>query len=351
MSTPPERPSPRRSTVVFLGVSLVVAVVVVALSLGSIGSVSNRGGAAPTTPASITDSTQATPTDVPSTSGTSSGSPTPTAPPTQSSIPAVVAAVESARRGAPIPAHLIPPLGDIRYDQYPPIPNCWGMRNEPGHLAKCSLFTSGSRGTIVLIGDSHGRSWLTPLSWMARRNGWTVVPLWHPGCWPAAYFANGECETFARWAGKQVRVLRPDVVLVAGNFPYGNSRSIPKTTDGVAGLFSTIRPFARHVILIGDPPSLRFDPTACLSAPHSTLRTCTATLLPAQVAAYEAAGAAAMRAGGGFIDTAGWFCFDKECPAVVGRTVTHRVKDHITHSYGATLVELFRSAFRRTLSE
>jgi SGNH domain (fused to AT3 domains) len=330
-------------------------VLVTALILGSIGIMAARhdrarGGGSPVISShpSPPSTTAPAPTEVPA-SPEVTPSPTPVVA-TPVSIPKVVAAVAAARRGSPIPARLVPPLPQIKYDQYPRIPNCWDLRHEPGHLGRCSLFTSGRRGTIVLIGDSHARSWLTPISWMARRDGWTVVPLWHVGCWPASYHAGRTCTTFERWAGREVRALRPDVVLIGGNFPYGNRHSIPKTTEGITEFVSRIKADARHVVLIGDPPSLRFDPTDCLGAPGATLRTCTATLTAQQVAAYRTAKETAGRVGAAFLDTMGWFCFNRRCPAVVGHTVTYRVKDHITRSYGATLGPLFRAAFRRAIS-
>ena len=76
------------------------------------------------------------------------------------------------------------------------------------------------------------------------------------------------------------------------------------------------------------------------------MRTCTARLLDAQVDAYAAADDAIRDGGGIFLDTDGWFCFERQCPAVVGHRVTHRVSDHMTHSYGETLGDLFREEFR-----
>ncbi len=265
--------------------------------------------------------------------------------PTRRSIPAVVAAVRAARHGSPIPAALIPPLSRLIDDRYPAIPDCWGLRNDPQGLDKCTLFAGGATGTIVLIGDSHARQWLPAVSWVAERDGWTLIPLWHTGCWPAAYNAGRDCETFVRWAEGAVRTLRPDVILIGGEFRFESPQAIRSSADGISGLVAAVRPSTRHVVVIGDPPALGFQPTDCLLARGATLGTCIRTLSADQVSAYEDAERAAKASGGAFLDTIGWFCFERRCPAVVGRTVTYREDDHITASYATELRGLFRAAF------
>ncbi len=277
----------------------------------------------------------------------SAPTPRPGSAPTPGSIPAVVAAVRAAQQGSPIPSPLIPPLQDLLHDQSPPIPDCWGLRNDPQGLDKCTLFAGGATGTIVLIGDSHARSWLPAISWLAKRDGWTLVLLWHNGCWPASYFAGRDCQTFIRWAEQQVRTLRPDVVLVTGELTFVSPQSILLSAAGIAGLVAALRPHAKHVIVIGDPPALGFEPVDCLLARGATLGTCTWTLTAAQISVYQAAERAAVSGGAVFLDTIGWFCYEDQCPAVVGSTVTRRDNSHISESYATELRGLFRAAFMR----
>jgi hypothetical protein len=264
--------------------------------------------------------------------------------PTQRAIPAVVAAVKAARRGAPIPSPLIPPLPHLLHDEAPPVVDCWDLRHEPHHLERCIL-VNGTRGTIVLIGDSHAKEWQTPLSRVARKDGWRLIQLWHTGCWPTTYRAGGECATFIRWAVEQVRRLRPDVALFGGAFKYTTPKAIRGTAGNVAWLVAELTPYARHVALIGDPPALHFQPTSCLGSPGATMRTCTSKLSTAQIAVYMAAEHAARDAGAAFLNTIGWFCYDRECPEVVGHTATYREDDHMSHSYAKVLGYRFHFAF------
>jgi len=270
--------------------------------------------------------------------------------PTQEAIPAVKAAVRAARRGDPIPSPLVPPLPDLLRDDYPPFPvNCWEVRDQPRHLQTCTL-VEGTRGTIVLIGDSHAREWITPLVRLARMDDWRLVPLWHLGCWPTSYDAGHECQTFVHWAKRQVRILRPDVVLIGGAFKYRTPEIVEKNAANVEWLVDGVRPYADHVAVIGDPPALRFQPTHCLSAPHADLGTCTSTLGPAQISVYVKSRNAAERAGGAFMNTIGWFCFRRRCPAVVGHIAPYREDDHVSYTYALSLGYRFHAAFVRAVS-
>jgi hypothetical protein len=115
-------------------------------------------------------------------------------------------------------------------------------------------------------------------------------------------------------------------------------------------LVQAMGPLADHVVVIGDPPGQRREPVDCLLARGARLSTCMSTLSDDQVSLYEDASAATQVSGGAFLDTLGWFCFERRCPMVVGRTVAYRDTDHITRSYALELRALFRDELQRALS-
>jgi hypothetical protein len=50
------------------------------------------------------------------------------------------------------------------------------------------------------------------------------------------------------------------------------------------------------------------------------------------------------------MNTLGWFCFQHECPMVVGNTIVFRDDSHITRTYAIRLRGLFREALNRAVS-
>jgi hypothetical protein len=113
--------------------------------------------------------------------------------------------------------------------------------------------------------------------------------------------------------------------------------------------------FSATVIVVGDAPHQRFDPTDCLLARHATMKTCTTKAGQTQLHADMTIASDARKNRVGFIDTRGWFCSRPAassayfCPLVVNRTITCVDRDHISQTYGLELARPFRTAFRREL--
>jgi hypothetical protein len=102
--------------------------------------------------------------------------------------------------------------------------------------------------------------------------------------------------------------------------------------------------------MIGDPPAQAAQPTDCLLTRGATLQTCTSTISDDQLSVYRDAAAEVTAAGAGFIDTMGWFCFENQCPMIVGHTIAYRDNQHISATYALELRELFRDAFTQALT-
>jgi hypothetical protein len=76
---------------------------------------------------------------------------------------------------------------------------------------------------------------------------------------------------------------------------------------------------------------------------------CTTTWTPALLRPYDRIRARGRSMGFGFLDTRGWFCFERQCPTVIGRTIAYRDPHHITAAYAVRLSAVFRVAFRREI--
>ena len=62
---------------------------------------------------------------------------------------------------------------------------------------------------------------------------------------------------------------------------------------------------------------------------------------------YDRIAARSKRSGLGFLATREWFCFERACPPVIGRTIAYKDPHHITVAYAARLSAVFRAALRR----
>jgi SGNH domain (fused to AT3 domains) len=158
----------------------------------------------------------------------------------------------------------------------------------------------------------------------------------------------------SRWATGRASALHPDVTLVIGSWMavWKPQRAI----EPVGLLAATMKRASMRVIVVGDVPGQKRDPTDCLLAPRATIATCTTEATRIQLSTNRAIAGNARKHGIGFVDTLGWFCAHPRgsssrylCPLVVNRTVTCVDRGHISRTYGLELAPELRLSFRRQL--
>jgi peptidoglycan/LPS O-acetylase OafA/YrhL len=269
------------------------------------------------------------------------------------SLDAVVLAVRQAERGAPLPSPVTPSPSNLRGDFYMFPPGCSPGEGETSKKI-CRLGDARSSKTIVVIGDSHAQMWMPPVLRMASRDGWAVVPFVKPRCIPRSWRSKGECGKWYRWATRRASALRPDVTLVIGSWMA--VWKPPRAIEPVGALATTMKRVSASVIVLGDVPGQKRDPTDCLLAPRATMATCTSEATRVQLSTNRAIASNAQKHGIGFVDTLGWFCAHARgsstrylCPLVVNKTVTCVDRGHISRTYGLELAPELRLAFRRQL--
>jgi len=277
-------------------------------------------------------------------------------------LPAVVAAVRAAERGAPMPTPLTPSVSNLRGDLYTLPDGCTPAWTETTSRRICSLGDPTSPKTLVVMGDSHAQMWMGPILRIAEKDGWRVVPLIKLGCipdfWtPAPAGASAQrtrCSGWLRWAKQRAAAARPQVTLIIGS--WAGTRNARPPIRGVASLTAAAKRFSTRVIVVGDAPHQATDPTNCLLRPRATMGTCTTTAGHDDLRADEAIAASARRRGIGFVGTRGWFCARGNrgrglylCPLVVNRTITFIDRGHISQTYSSELVAPFRAAFLRAV--
>ncbi len=279
----------------------------------------------------------------------------------------VQASVLAAREGRAVPGDLVPDVVGLR-QEVAPLGEC---DYRTGTTRLCNRGDPDAERTVVLLGDSVGRSWAPALEEVGRQEGYAVYPLVHTGC-SAHRAVQGrwdprgpwrQCEEFKDWALHTIGELRPDLVVVATSAVSpvqaprddrlvgirDDGREFLRTVGaGFDALFAELGPRAERVVVLGDTPKLRRMPGACLSDMAADLGDCLFRRgRPAERVQQELR-RAAERAGVGHVDVSPWFCHQGGCPAVVGRTITMRDRQHLTPDYARSLSEPVAEALELT---
>jgi len=267
-------------------------------------------------------------------------------------LPGVIAAVQAARRGDPIPSPLTPRLGQLKgpggtYG----LPNaCLGReRSSVSRTKICRLGVSSSRRVVVLMGDSHGLMWLPAVVGVARQNHWAVVPLLRLGCTPAMWsgrYGSKTCHEWYRWSIGQIRRLHPQVTFLGGSI---DEHMTVFNRAAIAGIVTAAHTLSDQgkVVVIGDPEGLDKDPVDCLLSPDASMATCTTTWPVSSLKPYDEIARRVPRAGAGFLGTRGFVCFERQCPGVVDRTIVWADgSSHMTAAYSAQVAAAFGAKLR-----
>lgn len=278
---------------------------------------------------------------------------------------AVRAAVLKARRGAPIPRKTTPPLSALNGSRTD-LGDCdYGKRHDDAGGRLCPRGDRTADRVLVVMGDSHGKHWVAGLQKAAKKLGWTAYYLVKEQC-TASVVANGDpdearptkpwaaCQDFRDFAIRSVDELDADLVIVSTSTPtkgvftddgYVNNQKdlVAPFKAGFRTLFKRLRQGTDgRLVLLRDVPArkAKTDPLNCFRKRGNDLGDCLSPensqagrmrLVDASVAAAKAADVAV-------VDPTSFFCWDGECPALVGKgMLPYRNTSHITVDYSARL--------------
>lgn len=264
----------------------------------------------------------------------------------------VIAAVQAARHGAPLPSPLRPPIDQLKGLPAPyALPaKCLGHNSSSVIATKlCRLGNKSSKRVVVLMGDSHAYMWLPAVLEMAWHDHLAVVPLLRLGCtpanWPTAR-GSGRCANWYRWAVGRVEHLHSKAVLLGGSIDQTGSRLIGAEVAGIVGAARELHRLGR-VVVIGDPEGLDFGPVDCLLKPGATMGTCATTWPERALRGTNQVKQGVTRLGAAFLATRGFVSYQREYPAVIGHTIVWADSNHMTYAYSAEVAGAFRAAFLR----
>jgi peptidoglycan/LPS O-acetylase OafA/YrhL len=270
----------------------------------------------------------------------------------------VQASVLAAREGQAVPGDLEPPLLGIR-KAVAPLGDC---DYRTGTEKLCAFGDAEADRSLVLLGDSHARAWSPAFDELGREHGYAVYNFVYSGCSATLAVqadhetgrAIEECEAFKAWALATVAELQPDLVVVATSavsplMSADGDRVVGMVDDraefldlfdqGYGGLLQALQASAGQVLAIGNTPKLPREPGVCLSSGDVDLGDC---LFEEGRVSRKIQKSLAKRAATldvPFVSASTWFCYERECPSVVGSTVTMRDSEHMTPEYARQLAE------------
>ena len=216
----------------------------------------------------------------------------------------------------------------------------------------CELGDVESDRTVVAFGDSHTGMWLPTLDAIGSSDGFRVVPFVKWACasidvpTPTARGSVETCSAFRAWATEQIRELEPEAILLSNrvlppNLEADEDDMIQVWQDGIRSTVATLSEIAPTSVF-SDVPRLEVDPGDCVSAPDSTMETCTVVPSAKSIQGIIATRSAAEEVGAPVVNVATMTCFEQRCPLVVDQTVTYRDEDHISMTWATELTEELR---------
>ena len=258
-------------------------------------------------------------------------------------IPAVAAAVKSAKRNAPLPKAIVPSMKELEQE------NATGGGIVPAGCEPtfgsgvtgrvCRLGDTSSHRVVVVLGDSQAGTWMPGLVAVARAQHFAVVPLDKPGCFVTRVHTNlpgWPCANWYRWALGRDKALHPVATIVMFLLATPLQQHPSSTVSDMQSVLSEVT----HGVLLADQPSQNQQPDVCLYKAGANMGKCSARVPSTYVPLMKALARMATLAHHPVIPTLQWFCADGSCPMVINNTLTVRDLDHMTKQYSAELAPL-----------
>ncbi len=279
----------------------------------------------------------------------------------------VLAAVAAGTHVTSVPSNLTPPLQNAAGDILTPPDGsllCGGGMSTVT-LPQCQTEgTSPTAPRIALVGDSEAQTWSISMDALARRTGYSFLPLAKTECTMANLltqvpYSKGpytSCPAFRKWAFAQIAAFKPNILVIstlAEQFYTVKGKAISPAayTKALEVTIRSLQTPGRQIVVLSDPPHQLVSPPICLAAHESNFKSCETTLLAARK--YDgvwqsALQTAATKTGATFVNVTPWFCDGNSCPLVVHSTEVYLDYGHMTSTYGVTLSGVLQAALHIT---
>ena len=195
--------------------------------------------------------------------------------------------------------------------------------------SRCSWGSSDATHTAITVGSSISMTYVEALRTALPADHWRVMSYGMFGCpWmdPSIYTGplddRAGCIARLRDAVAAINRIKPDLVFVSGIDVSGADSTKSATSE-----WAKVTAPSTLVVLPGPPGDV--DLHACYTKTSSP-SDCVATVSSTFASADQAF---AMAAGGNFVPSIPWFCYEGRCPSFVGRTVAKLDSRLITPAY------------------
>ena len=245
----------------------------------------------------------------------------------------VAASALAAEAADPIPADLQPPIDHILRDRTD-IGDCSGYLKTQSQI--CQYGDPHGSKRIVLFGNSHAVAWLPAVQQLAKAAGWQLFPVVKEACDYPLYLSgdpNNQCTAWYQWATQQIAALHPDLIVLNGyNADDGWQSALQQVTQALKAL-------GKQELMLSDPAGAT-APFDCLQQRNATLRTCLSPDPQDKIDASHTEQQIAAAAGIDFVNVDSWFCYQNECPSVIGNRVVYADLGHVSITYSKHLAPL-----------
>ncbi|MGB7983178.1 MAG: SGNH hydrolase domain-containing protein [Candidatus Nanopelagicales bacterium] len=217
----------------------------------------------------------------------------------------------------------------------------------------CTFGAARGKQTVVLYGDSHAAQWFPPLAALARAEGWRLITLTKVACpvGDVVVFNKAlkrryrECESWRADALRQVKALRPQLVVVASRADYyqqfrsGRVRSVEASRAALGRALGRdlgrLRSPGTRVVLLRDTiaPNVGNVPDCIEHRGSNACRFSRAVATP--VDSHQLT--AARRAGVKVVRMRTPVCATSRCDVVRDGMIMYRDDDHLTATFALSL--------------
>jgi len=220
--------------------------------------------------------------------------------------------------------------------------------------------TLGGSKNAIFLGNSHARMLQSTVAGGLKKNGYNTYSISTGSCTLANVtpMINGEptprCDKFRADAAALIQKIKPSLIVVSESIANASRSYLPPGVSSKSGVSSDQNRFwdeylksmkqlaksTKKLIVIGQAPYLRKDPTDCVDSSGQMSSECSGDPTNIQSTVNAQKNIIGV-VGGDFIDLRNWLCTSSVCPAIIDNTLAYSDLSHISYPIQSKLLSIF----------